>query len=104
VPDTITLIIEAIGWAGALLILCAYMLLSTERIRSTSRTYHWMNVTGAAGFIVNSSWNGAVPSAVLNVIWLFIGFYALWKLRMRSSLPASSPPTSSTSATPSKRE
>jgi hypothetical protein len=36
-----------------------------------------MNVFGAAGFVVNSGWNGALPSAVMNVIWLGIGAYAL---------------------------
>ena len=39
------------------------------------------NLTGAAGFIVNSGWNGALPSAVLNVIWMLIGVYALWRNR-----------------------
>lgn len=87
--------IEAIGWIGALLILAAYVLLSTERIASRSRTYQWLNVTGAACFIVNSGWNGAVPSATLNVIWMAIGIYALWNLQRARSL---------TSATASKRE
>lgn len=40
-----------------------------------------MNVAGAAGFIVNGWWHGALPSAVLNVIWLLIGAVALWRIR-----------------------
>jgi hypothetical protein len=47
-----------------------------------------MNVVGAAGFIVNGWWHGAIPSAALNVIWLLIGAVALWRIRKRSS-PAS---------------
>lgn len=89
-PNLTTLAIETVGWIGALLILGAYVLLSTERIRSASRTYQWMNVVGAACFIVNSGWNGAIPSAVLNVIWFFIGLYALWALRQRTLRPESS--------------
>jgi hypothetical protein len=30
---------------------------------------------------VNSGWNGALPSAALNVVWLGIGGYALLKRR-----------------------
>jgi hypothetical protein len=40
-----------------------------------------MNVAGAAGFIVNGWWHGALPSSVLNVIWLLIGALTLWQIR-----------------------
>ncbi len=88
--DPTTFAIEAIGWIGALLILSAYVLLSTDRIQSRSRTYQWMNVCGSAGFIINSGWNGAIPSAVLNIVWFFIGLYALWKIKTRLSTSATS--------------
>ncbi len=39
-----------------------------------------MNVAGAAGLVVNSAWHGAVPSTVLNVIWLGVGLATLWTL------------------------
>jgi len=42
-----------------------------------------MNILGAAGFVVNSGWNGALPSAALNVVWIGIGSYALWQRRPR---------------------
>ena len=75
-----TFLIEAVGWLGALLILLAYALLSTGRVEGRSRLYQWLNLVGAAGFVVNSSWNGAWPSAVLNVVWLGIGAVTLWRL------------------------
>lgn len=78
---SMNLLIEAIGWLGALLILLAYALLSTGRIEGRSRSYQWLNLAGAAGFIVNSGYNGAWPSAVLNVVWLGIGGVTLWRLR-----------------------
>ena len=40
-----------------------------------------MNILGAAGFVVNSGWNGAIPSAAMNVIWIGIGLYALRQRR-----------------------
>ena len=75
------LAVEVIGWAGALLILVAYALLSAGKLKARSVSYHLMNILGAAGFVVNSGWNGALPSAAMNVIWIGIGIYALWQRR-----------------------
>jgi hypothetical protein len=75
------LAVEVIGWAAAALILGAYALLSAGRLRAESLTYQLMNILGAAGFIVNSGWNGALPSAAMNVIWMGIGVYALHQRR-----------------------
>jgi len=80
-------IIEVIGWTGAALILGAYALLSAGRLRSESITYHMMNILGAAGFVINSGWNGALPSAAMNVVWIGIGVYALVQLRRQRASP-----------------
>lgn len=82
---TLQFAIEVIGWIGAALILAAYLLLSTGRLTGRSRRYQWMNVVGAAFFVINSGWNGAMPSAVLNVIWMGIGFATLWQVRRSAS-------------------
>ena len=79
------LAIEIIGWVGAALILGAYALLSANRLRAESVTYHLMNILGAAGFVINSGYNGALPSAVMNIIWIGIGVYALAQMRRRMS-------------------
>ena len=75
------MIVEVIGWTAALLILGAYILLTLGKVEARSLTYQGLNVAGAAGFIVNSGINGAIPSAALNVVWLGIGLYALWGIR-----------------------
>ncbi len=80
--------IEVIGWTGAALILGAYALLSASKLRSDSLTYHLMNIFGAAGFVINSGWNHALPSAVMNVVWIGIGFYALAQRRKSQLAPA----------------
>jgi hypothetical protein len=71
------IVIEVVGWGGAALILGAYALLSAGRLRAESSTYHLMNILGAAGFVVNSGWNGALPSAAMNLVWIGIGIYGL---------------------------
>jgi hypothetical protein len=75
------ILIEIAGWAGAALILAAYLLLSMGRLTGQSIVYQAMNVVGAVGFVINGWWHGAVPSATLNVIWLLIGVIALWRIR-----------------------
>lgn len=75
------LIVEVVGWTGALLILAAYALLSAGRVTGRSPLYQGMNIVGAAGFVVNGWWHGALPSTVLNVVWMGIGVAALARAR-----------------------
>ncbi len=77
--------IEVVGWGGMALILAAYVLLSMGRIDGRSRAYQWMNVVGAVCFILNSGYNGAIPSATLNVAWAAIGLHTLWRVRQRAA-------------------
>jgi hypothetical protein len=72
--------VEVAGWAGAVLILLAYLLLSAGRLTGQSIVYQGMNVVGAAGFVINGWWHGAMPSAVLNILWLLIGAVASWRI------------------------
>jgi hypothetical protein len=74
-------LIDCAGWSAALLILGAYGLNSSGRMQARSALYHWMNIVGAAGLIVNSGWNGAWPSVGLNAVWLGIAAFALWRNR-----------------------
>ena len=69
--------IEIVGWTAAVMMLSAYVLLTTGRLRSLSPAYQY--VLSGAGFIVNSGWNGAYPSAALNLIWMAIGLYGLFR-------------------------
>ncbi len=79
----VELAVEVAGWAGAALILLAYLFLSMGRLTGQSPAYQWMNVFGAAGFVINGWWHGALPSAALNVLWMGIGGFALWRIRQR---------------------
>ena len=78
------IIIEVIGWSAAVLILTAYILLSLGKLEARGYIYQWMNVVGAAGFVINSGYNGAIPSAVLNVVWAGICLFTIsivWRAR-----------------------
>ena len=82
------LAVEVVGWAGAVLILLAYLLLSAGKLTGQSMTYQAMNVVGAAGFVVNGWWHGALPSATLNVLWLMIGLFASIRILQRRKAAA----------------
>jgi hypothetical protein len=79
--ETTELLIEIAGWVGAGLILLAYALVSAGRIEARSVSFQLMNLLGAAGFVINSGFHGAWPSAILNVIWIGIAAVSLARLR-----------------------
>ena len=89
--STVEIAVEVVGWAGAALILLSYLLLSADKLTGQSLLYQGMNIVGAAGFVINGWWHGAIPSAALNVLWLLIGAIASWRILKRRG--------SSTSAT-----
>jgi len=78
------MLIEIVGWGGALLILGSYILVSAGRITGQSAVFQWMNVAGSAGFVVNSGWHGAIPSTALNVVWFAVGLFTLWRLSRKT--------------------
>lgn len=75
-----TLFVEIVGWAGALLILGGYALLTSGRVTARSPLYQWINVVGAAGFVISGLANHVYPVAGLNIVWMGIGILALWKI------------------------
>ena len=80
------LAVEVVGWAGAILILLGYLLITTGKLTGRSLAYQAMNVLGAAGFAINGWWHRALPSTALNVVWMLIGVVASWRiLRKRES-------------------
>ena len=80
--------VEVVGWTGAGLILLGYLLISAGKLTGQSAAYQWMNIVGAAGFVINGWWHRAIPSTALNVVWMGIGVVALWKIARRSSTSA----------------
>jgi hypothetical protein len=79
----VQLAVEVVGWAGAALILLAYLLVTVGRLTGQSTAFQWMNLFGAAGFVINGWWHRALPSAYLNVVWMLIAGVALWRLWKR---------------------
>ena len=70
--------IEITGWLAAAMMLSAYLLLTMGKLSARAKVYQWFNVLSGAGFMINSGWNGAYPSAFINVVWMCIGLYGLF--------------------------
>lgn len=71
------LLVEVVGWYGALAILGAYFLVSFSMIESTGLVYQLLNLTGAIGIIAVSSYKKVWQSVSLNVIWGIIALVAI---------------------------
>jgi hypothetical protein len=69
------------GWLGAALLLYAYWAVSRGRISGGGRQFQWCNVVGGLGLSVSALYAGALPSAVLNIIWIAVGLVSLLRLR-----------------------
>ena len=70
-------IADVIGWAGAVLLLAAYALLSFKKIRGDSVIYQAMNVLAGVGLAVSSFSHAAYPLTFVNSVWSVIGVIAI---------------------------
>ena len=71
--------VEIIGWIGAVLIVGAYSLNITGKLKSSSALYIISNLVGGIFFTVNTLVHHAYPSMIVNIIWVFIAVVALLK-------------------------
>lgn len=66
-----------VGWAGAVMYILAYLLLTLGKLKGNSILYHLLNVMGALGLIANAFHFNDYPNMVTNLLWLGIGLFAL---------------------------
>lgn len=76
-----TLLIDVLGWSGAGALLIAYALVSLKKLAGDSTAFQLLNVVGSLLLIINTSYHGAYPSAVVNGVWIVIGIVALFHAR-----------------------
>lgn len=87
------ILIDIIGWAGMVLLLGAYTLLTLKKLRADGWVYQLMNLLGGLCLAANSYYYGAIPVAVLNAAWFLIGvfgFITARKKRQNDENPATS--------------
>jgi len=68
---------DVIGWLGAISVLYAYFMVSTGRLKGDSFHFQSANILGALGLAINTYFNHAYPSTIVNIIWIGIAIYSL---------------------------
>lgn len=69
------------GWIGMVLIILAYFLLSTKKLKFNSITYNVLNIAGGLGLIVSTLVTKSWPVVVLNIFWIGIAIYSIIKIK-----------------------
>jgi hypothetical protein len=84
------MVVEIVGTVGACLLLLAYMLVSSGRIGLNDRSGQLLNLGGSVMLGVNAVSHGAIPPAMLNLIWALIAIAAM--IRHRKNVVEPRPP------------
>lgn len=79
------MLLTAIGMVGVVLVIAAYALLSSGRLRADEVRYQIINITGTVGILLSliTQWN--LASFIANTAWLLIGFVGLTRIYMKRS-------------------
>jgi len=78
------LLIDLLGWSGALLLLGAYACVSFRKLRADGGLYQIINGLGSCVLVVNTIYYHAFPSAFVNVVWIGIAVSAGIRMRGRA--------------------
>ena len=70
---------QIVGWIGAFLVVLAYFLVSYKKVQGDSMVYQLMNLVGAIGVGINTSYQEAWPSFAIQIVWGIIAIVALVK-------------------------
>ena len=74
------IVVEILGWLGAVLLLYAYFLIQTHKVKHDNTNYILLNIFGALCLMLNTLYHRVYPSVVTNGLWSILGCYALIKL------------------------
>ena len=78
-------IIEIIGWAGAILLLTGYYLIQTKKVDQDHTLYLSLNIIGSFCLLVNVWVHRAYPSVVTNFMWFIIGLFTAISILIKGS-------------------
>lgn len=79
------LIVDILGYIGMVVLLASFGLISMNKITANHASYQWMNLIGSIFLMINTYYYGALPSALLNLVWLFIALVYLIKIYQRTT-------------------
>lgn len=81
------IVISSIGWLGVILCTLGYLLLSIKVLTPESLGFQLLNIIGGLCLVTTALETNDLPNAIANLLWMFIGVYALGRrLRTQSAL------------------
>ncbi len=75
------LLFQMCGWVGALGLLTAFYLNSTNKINANSKIYQWMNFSSAIMLTVNAFYINSYPFIIINIFWAGVALLSMYRLR-----------------------
>jgi hypothetical protein len=75
-------LVQILGWYGVTAILVAYFANSFELLNLHGGAYQWLNLTGAAGLMIETAVKRDRPPLLLNAVWFFIAAFSLARVAM----------------------
>jgi hypothetical protein len=75
---------DLVGNIGVFLILLSYVLLQLEKLKSTQLVYSAFNAIGAILVLVSLAFTFNLSSFIIEVFWLIISFFGLFKALKKS--------------------
>jgi chromate transport protein ChrA len=76
---------DFVGTVGTAVIIVTYILLQTERIKSSSLVYSLLNAVGAAMIIVSLLFSFNFPAFMVEFFWLLISLFGIVKFFLQKS-------------------
>jgi hypothetical protein len=53
----------------------------THKLSATSPVYIWGNLIGGLFFVINTYYHRAIPSMILNMVWMLLALVSLFKAK-----------------------
>lgn len=75
-----SIVVEAIGWSGASLILAAYIANSNGWLDRTHKAYPAINLAGSCAFVFYTASHHTWATMALNSIWAIVAANALSRI------------------------
>lgn len=69
--------IQIVGWSGAVLVILAYVLVTSDKIEGEGRLYQWLNLFGAIGVGISVFHQKAWPALAIQAVWGVVALLAL---------------------------
>jgi hypothetical protein len=69
-----------LGWIGMILIILAYVLLSSRKLKTNYALYHLLNLFGAAGIFISTVVTESWPAATLSLIFAAVSIVYIFKI------------------------